>query len=183
MRFFTLCFLLVSITCTAQVVQNFSLTNVSSGQYLALDEFSSYTGVIIIFTSTDCPYDDYYMSRIRTLADTYKSSVPLLLINSNSDETNDHMKKYVTENNITIPYLWDLEQKVMTALGAHKSPECFLLGRSGGKFNIVYRGALDDNAQTESSVDHTYLKDAVEKLKAKQKIEPKEVRPVGCSIR
>ena len=183
LKFISFCFVFASFTSRAQVVTNFSLTNVSSGQYVALDEYASYPGVILIFTSTDCPYDDYYLNRIKGLADTYKSTVPVLLINSNSDETGDNMKKYVEQNNLTVPYLWDLEQKVKSALGANKSPECFLLDRSGGKFNIVYRGAIDDNAQTESSVNHSYLKDAVEKLMSKQKIETKEMRPVGCSIR
>lgn len=183
MRWFILLLLLSPVTGMAQVVQNFSLTNVTTGQYMALTDFSSRAGIAIIFTSTDCPYDDYYLKRVQALADATKSTIAFLLINSNSDESMDPMKKYIDQHGITIPYLWDIEQKAMTALGAHKSPECFLLRSSGGKFTVVYKGAIDDNPQTADAVKRNYLKDAIENLLAKVKIEKPEVRPVGCSIR
>ncbi len=183
MRWISLILVFISLTCAAQVVQNFSLTNVSNGQYVALADFSSQTGVVIIFTSADCPYDNYYLSRIQKLIETYQSRITILLINPNPDESMDQMKKYIDQNKLTVPYLWDLEQKAMSALAARKSPECFLLQNTGGKFTVVYKGAIDDNAQTASDVNHYYLKDAIDKLLAKQKIETPDVRPVGCSIR
>ena len=141
-------------------------------------------GVAIIFTSTDCPYDTYYLSRIQSLSATYQSRIAVLLINSNMDESMEQMKKFVDQNNPGTPYLWDMEQKVMTALGAHKSPECFLLEPAGENFKVVYKGAIDnDNSQAVSSVNQSYLKNAIDKLLAKQKIETTETRPVGCSIR
>jgi peroxiredoxin len=183
MRWISLIFAFSSLTSVAQVVQNFSLTNVTNGQYVALTDFSSQTGVVIIFTSTDCPYDTYYLSRIQELSDAYQSRITILLINPNPGESMDRMKKYVDQNKLTVPYLWDLEQKAMAALAARKSPECFLLQNTGGKFTVVYKGAIDDNAQTASEVNHFYLKEAIDRLLAKQKIETPEVRPVGCSIR
>lgn len=182
MRLITLGLLLMHVICTAQVVQNFSLTNVSNGQYVALADFSSRPGVAIIFTSTNCPYDTYYVNRLQELIETYQSRIAILLINPNSDESMDQMKKYVEQNNLTAPYLWDLEKKAMSALDVHKSPECFLLESSGGKFSVIYKGAIDDNAQSASAVNKFYLKDAIDKLLAQQKIETRETRPVGCSI-
>lgn len=165
------------------MVQNFSLTNVSNGQYIALTDFTSQTGVVIIFTSTDCPYDSYYLGRIQELSEVYRSRITIILINPNPGESMDQMKKYVEQNKLTVPYLWDLEQKAMSTLAARKSPECFLLQNISGKFSVVYKGAIDDNPQTASEVNHFYLKDAIDALLAKQKIETPEVRPVGCSIR
>jgi peroxiredoxin len=182
MKYLLLILLFVTCTCSAQMVQNFSLTNVSSGQYVALADFYSKPGVVIIFTSTDCPYDNFYLSRIQELVATYQSRLPILLINSNLDESMDQMKKYASEKNITVPYLWDLEQKAMSALGARKNPECFLLQPSGDKFKVVFKGAFDDNPQTPSAVNKFYLRDAIENLLSKMKIETTEVRPVGCSI-
>jgi peroxiredoxin len=174
--------ILTSITCSGQSVQNFSLTSVSTGQYVALADFTSKSGVVIIFASTDCPYDNYYLKRVSELAAAYQSRVTVLFVNPNQDESMEQMKKYVQENNIEIPYLWDLEQKAMTALGAHKSPECFLLAPVGNKFNVVYKGAIDDNPQTAADVNKSYLKKAIDALLAKQKIETSEMRPVGCSL-
>jgi peroxiredoxin len=182
MRWITLCLFLINISCAAQVVQNFSLTNVSTGQYVALADLAARPAVVIIFTSTDCPYDDYYISRIEDFTEAYQSRIAILLINSNQDESMDQMKKYVEQHNLTAPYLWDLEQKAMPALGASKTPQCFLLEPSGGKFTVVYKGAIDDNAQSATAVKKSHLKDAVDQLLAKKKIETRETRPVGCSI-
>jgi peroxiredoxin len=177
--------LFVSSVSFGQVVQNFSLTNVTDGKVISLDDYSSYAGVVIIFTSNNCPYDGYYLNRIKTLAQTYQSKLPLLLINAHTDdnESVDYMKNYAEQCKLPMPYLADKEQKVLANLSAKKSPECFLLQQTGGKFKVVYRGAIDDNAQSANDVDHFYLKDAMEKLLAKQKIEVPDVRPVGCSIR
>ncbi len=183
MRWISLILMFTSLTCTAQVVQNFSLTNVLDNTSVSLEDFSPNSGVVIIFTSIDCPYDDYYLSRIQELAETYKTKTPVLLINSNSDESIDQVKKYVEQTRLTIPYLIDKDHKVLASLNPRKSTECFLLQNSGEKFTVVYRGAIDDNAQTASEVNHFYLKEAIDMLLAKQKIATSDVRPVGCSIR
>jgi len=183
MRWFILLLMLSPVICMGQAVPNFSLTNVTTGQYVALTDFSSRAGIAIIFTSTDCAYDDYYLKRVQALADATKLTIAFLLINANSDESMDLMKKYIEQHEITIPYLWDIEQKAMTALGAHKSPECFLLRSSGGKLTVAYKGAIDDSPQSADGVKKAYLKEAIEKLTTKQKIEMQEARPVGCSIR
>jgi predicted S18 family serine protease len=60
----------------AQVVQNFSLTNVADGKIVSLEDFSSKAGIVIIFISNNCPYDGYYLNRIKTLAQTYSAKLP-----------------------------------------------------------------------------------------------------------
>lgn len=182
-RFIFLLFLVSSATF-GQVVQNFSLTNVIDEKVISLESYSSYAGVVIIFTSNNCPYDGYYLNRIKTLAQTYQNKLPLLLVNAHQDdnESVDYMKKYAEQSILPMPYLADKEQKVLAILSPRKSPECFLLQQKGGKFSIVFRGAIDDNAQSPEDVNEFYLKDAMEKLLAKQKIEVPNVRPVGCSI-
>jgi len=153
------------------------------GKTISLEDFTSSPGVVIIFTSINCPYDGYYLNRIKELAETYGTKTPVLLINSNTEESIDQMKSYAERSRLSIPYLADKEQKVLANLNPGKSPECFLLQNAGGKFTVVYRGAIDDNAQTASEVNHFYLNEAIDKLLAKQIIETPNVRPVGCSIR
>ena len=172
----------MSLNCTAQVVQNFSLNNVTDEASISLADFSSGPGVVIIFNSINCPYDGYYLSRIKELAETYQGKIPMLLINSTPDELTIQMKRYVEQQKLSIPYLADKEQKALSLLKPRKSPECFLLEQVGGKFTIVYHGAIDDNAQSAAAVNQQYLKSAIIKLLGKQKIEKPEVRPVGCSI-
>jgi hypothetical protein len=169
----------------AQQVQNFSLTNVTNGKVLSLANYPSCTGIAIIFTSNSCAYDDYYRTRIGKLSRDYQDKVPMLLVNSSPDaiENTENMTRKAQQLNLSIPYLADKDQTLMQSLGATKSPSVFLLKNEGGKFTVVYKGAIDDNAQVEADVRHAYLKDAIDILLTNQKIETTEVRPVGCTIK
>jgi peroxiredoxin len=169
----------------SQYVQNFTLTNVLNEQPVSLDTYPSCSGLVIIFTSNACPYDEHYRARIVKLAGEYHDKVPVILVNANNEsaESIDNMKKKAQLLGLTIPYLADKDQKLMQQLGATKSPQAFLLKNTGGKFTVVYSGAIDDNAQVEGDVRHAYLKDAIDILLSNQTIATPEIRPVGCTIR
>lgn len=170
---------------SAQVVKNFQLTNVLNGQTVSLESYPSCEGMVLIFTSNACPYDEYYRKRIAEIAKTYQERVPLLLVNAHTDlnESPEKMAAKGKALNLSVPYLADKDQQVMANLNVKKSPEAFLLKNEGGKFTVVYRGAIDDNAQVEADVRHHYLRDAIDIMLAKQKIQSPEVRPVGCNLK
>jgi thioredoxin-related protein len=174
-----------SFHAIAQQVGNFNLVNVLNNQSVSLDTYPSCQGMVIIFTSNTCPYDDYYRNRISKLSQTYQDRVPVLLVNSNTDasESKENMVKKATQLNLTIPYLMDKDQVLMNSVGAHKSPEAFLLKNNNGKFTVVYHGAIDDNAQVEADVRNSYLRDAIDIMLNNQKIATPEVRPVGCNLK
>lgn len=182
MRWIFVGLIFVGANCFAQTVENFTLLNVIDEKVITLEDFNNQPGIVIIFSSVKCPYDGYYISRIKEIAE-FNPKIPVLLINSNVEESMDEMKAFINKNGLTIPYLTDKVHNAFNALHPRKSPECFLLQPKGGKFVIAYRGAIDDNPQTASAVNHAHLKDAIKKLLANQKIEPVDVRPVGCSIK
>jgi hypothetical protein len=169
----------------AQQISNFSLVNALTDQPISPANYPSCEGLIIIFTTNGCPYDEYYRNRITKLNQTYGERIPVLLVNSNVDspDTKDEMAKKGKQWNLTIPYLADKDQKLMASLDARKSSEAFLLKNVNGNFVVVYRGAIDDNAQVEADVRSRYLQLAVDALLAKQKIEATEIRPVGCNLK
>jgi peroxiredoxin len=185
MKNFVFLFVMISSTALAQTIQNFTLTNAVDGKEVSLESYAASPGVVIIFTSNTCPYDGYYLNRIRTLATQYTSKIPVLLVNSSTEATEsvDQMKNYADQCKLPVPYLADKDQKLLSSLNPRKSPEGFLLQKSGTDFKVVYRGAIDDNAQSEKEVKVSYLKDAIVKLLAGQKIEVADMRPVGCSIK
>lgn len=172
-------------SANAQQIANFSLINVITGAEISMDTYPSCAGLVIIFTSNSCAYDEYYRGRINALSKEYPDKVPVLLINAGVDpiESVDNMVRKAKQLGLTVPYLADKNQQVMQQLGATKTPQAFLLKNSGGKFSLVYSGAIDDNPQVQSDVRHAYLKDAIDIMLTNQKIETPEVRPVGCSIR
>jgi hypothetical protein len=175
----------VSVMTFGQQLTDFKLVNVMNDQTVSSGSYPSCSGLVIIFTSNACPYDEYYRARVAKLASSYTDKVPVLLVNSQPDpaESKENMAKKAKQANFSVPYLEDKAQTLMTTLDAKKTSEAFLLKNEGGKFTVVYRGAIDDNAQVEADVRHHYLRDAIDIMLANQKIETAEVRPVGCNLK
>lgn len=185
MKHFGVLLLTLALTQAHAQIPNFSLTNVMDGKTVSLESYSGNAGVLIIFTSNTCPYDEYYRGRITKLHKEFGDRVPLLLVNSNVDptESNEAMTKKGRQLAMVVPYLSDKDQTVMQSLKATKSSHCFLLKSTSGKFTVFYNGALDDNAQVEADVRASYLRDAITAMLAGQNVQTTEVRPVGCNIK
>jgi hypothetical protein len=184
-NFLAMILLAVGAAAGAQQLDGFTLSNVIDNKPVSLDTYPSCEGMLIVFTSNTCPYDEYYRNRLTQLAATYHDKVPVLLVNSSTDpgETNEKMLEKAKKLNLRIPYLSDKDQTLMTKLDARKSPEAFLLKNNNGKFSVVYRGAIDDNAQVEADVRQSYLRDAIDIMLSNQKIATPEMRPVGCNLK
>lgn len=169
----------------AQSIGDVSLTNASNGKAVSLSDYRGASAVVVIFTGIACPYDQYYASRIGALIADLGGKVPVLLVNAHTEpaEGGDQMKAYAASKGLNAPYLADKEQVLMTALRAQKSPEAFVLKPAGDKFNVVYRGAIDDNPQVASDVKRVYLREAITALLEGNAPASAEVRPVGCNIK
>lgn len=168
-----------------QVVKNFQLVDVVSKKTVSLDSYASSKGLLIIFTSNSCPYDEYYRNRVEAISSTYQNRIPVLLVNGYTEpaESAEKMVAKAQHLKLTSPYLSDKSQVLVANLDVRKSPEAFLLKNENGKFSVVYRGAIDDNPQVEADVRHHYLRDAIDALLANQKIKVPQIRAVGCNIK
>jgi peroxiredoxin len=174
----------ISLGLKAQTpIQNFTLTNVVDGKMISLDQYSSSNAVVVMFTSNECPFDNYYKDRIKEMIGVYAGKVQFLLVNSYIESEESVEKMHIHYSDLNVPYLADKDQLAMNALGAKKSPEVFLLKISGGKFMTAYSGAIDDNPQVSKDVNQKFLKDAIDKMLSGQKIEVTNNRAVGCSMR
>jgi len=176
--------LFVSAIANAQVsVADFSLTDVNKKTVVALSEFKNLNAVVVLFTTNECPFDNYYKARVKALIDSYNGKVQFLLINSANDpqETPEKMAIHYTE--LGVPYLEDKEQVAMDLFGARKSPEVYLLKPEGNQFKVIYSGAIDDNPQVAEDTKENYLKNAIDKVLTGQKIEIENNRVIGCTIR
>jgi len=177
-------FVLLSIVAQAQQeIKDFSLTNVKDGKSVSLSSYSSSKGVVVVFTSHECPFDNYYKDRLKELVNVYSGKIPFIFINSNQEPMESTEQMAIHYGDLNVPYLADKDQTAMEAFGARRSPEAFLLSAAGGKFTIVYSGAIDDNPQVAKDVKQSFLKDAITKLLAGQKPETAVQRAVGCTIR
>ncbi len=174
---------LLSVTSFAQEIKNFSLINAKDGKEVSLSNYASSAGVVVVFTSHECPFDNYYKDRLKELVNTYSGKIPFLFINSNQEPAESTDQMAIHYSDLNVPYLADKDQTVMEAFGARRSPEVFLLSSAGGNFTVAYSGAIDDNPQVAKEAKQSFLKDAITKLMAGQKSEPAVQRAVGCTIR
>jgi thiol-disulfide isomerase/thioredoxin len=180
----SLLMLLISAAGFSQTITDFELTNSVTAKPVSLSSLSSKVIVVIFFSNT-CPFDKYYLDRIKSLETEYGNKISVVLINSSLEESENssNMNVFAKANNLSIPYLADKEQLAANQLNPRKTPEAFLLQSSGEKFTVMYKGSIDDNPQVASDATTFYLKDAINNVLSGKKIEVKDVRPVGCSIK
>jgi peroxiredoxin len=173
-----------SIMMYAQTsVPDFKLPNVRDGKVVSLSSYSSSKAVVIIFTSHECPFDNYYKDRIKDLINAYNGKLQFLLVNSNLETQENPEQMSIHYTDLAIPYLADKDQAVMESLGAKKTPEVFVLTNNGGKFSVAYSGAIDDNPQSSKDVRNYFLKNAIENVLAGSKPSSSNERAMGCTIR
>ncbi len=182
---FSFLLLITTTTLFGQSVQDFSALNVADNKMVSLSNYQSCDGLVVLFTSNVCPYDNYYTDRIHSLIEKYKGRIQFLLVNSfiEPKENAKAMSAQYNKWKLAVPYLADKEQVVMDCLDAKKSSEAFLLKRQNGSYSIFYQGAIDDNPQVASDVSKAYLQENIENLLAQRKATDNNTRPVGCTIR
>jgi hypothetical protein len=166
-----------------QEVKNFSALNIRDGKTASLNNYTSSKAVAIVFTSHECPFDNYYKDRLKELIHQYQGKVQFLLVNANSEPAESAEQMGIHYTDLPVPYLADKDQKIMDLMGAKKTPEVFLLSQSGGQFYLVYHGAIDDNPQVSQDVRQQYLKDAIEATLSNKNPEAGTQRVTGCTIR
>ena len=72
------------------------------------------------------------------------------------------------------------KSKLANAFGAKTTPHIFMFNSN---YQLVYKGAIDDNYEDIDKVKEFYLEDAITQLVKGKKIKVSETNPVGCSIK
>jgi peroxiredoxin len=111
--------------------------------------------------------------------------VKLVAIGSNDaakypDDDFSHMKQRADQEGFNFLYLRDESQEVARAYGGTHTPHVFLLDRTCA---LRYRGAIDDNYDDPSAVQHPYLRNALDALLSGQAPDPAVSQAVGCTIK
>ena len=162
------------------------LLNDISGNQITLNEIKGENGTLIIFSCNTCPWVIRWEDRYVEIANSYlKKGIGMIAINSNvarfnGDDSLYKMKKHAKEKKYNFPYAQDPKAKLAYAFGATKTPHVYLFD---DKDNLVYRGAIDDNARDADAVEEPFLSNAIDQLLAGQKIEKSTSKAIGCSIK
>jgi peroxiredoxin len=124
-------------------------------------EGSSKAPIVFVAWSSGCPTCKMYDERLATAASATGSRVYLFACNWNDEDA--AIRAAVTERKVPFPILLDRDQKMAGALGARKTPHCFVLDESN---TLRYAGAIDSDAalQAEPEKRVPWLQDALAAL-------------------
>lgn len=176
---------------TLEIGQKAPMTTVemesTQGQNRTLEDLKGKNGMVVIFSCNTCPFviawEDRY-SELEEMAEV--AELGFALINSNQAKRNgedamEKMKAHAEEKGYSsIPYLVDNQSALANAFGAKTTPHVFLFNKN---WELVYKGAIDDNHESAEKVVQHYLKDAMNHLVAGKEISPNSTNSIGCSIK
>lgn len=177
-----------TFTANAQLVENFTLEDILSGQSFELQEHADSRAVVLVFTTLSCPFSKLYENRIIELKNRFSNdNMVFAMVNphfgNDVDENKVDMEKRFAGRISNFPILNDGMQALTKQLRVTKLPEVIVITPSQTGFAIAYRGAIDNNPQVPESSNMKYLENALENIQNKRNPSPSSSRPVGCNIR
>ena len=146
----------------------------------------NFRAVGVIFMCNHCPYVRLYLDRLKQLqADFRDRGFMAIAINPNDaiqypDDSFENMKAFAEGHELNFPYIRDVTQDVAHCFGAQKTPEVFLLDKSGV---VRYWGQIDDNPNDPQAVQVAYLRRAIAQLLDGETVTLASTDPVGCSVK
>lgn len=169
-------------------VSDFKLKNVD-GKMIALSDYKTSKGVIVIFDCNTCPYSKAYNERIIALHKKFgPQGYPVITINANNPELSpgdsfEEMAALAKKKKYTFPYLVDETQAVAHSFGATNTPHVFVLKNEQNDFKVAYIGTIDNNSRDASSASKKYVEDAVDALLQNKPVANARTKAIGCGIK
>jgi peroxiredoxin len=156
------------------------------GRELSIAEAAGKKGTLVVFMCNHCPWVKAWQTRIAAIGNqAVTQGIGVIAVNSNDpaaypEDGFDQMKARATQLGLHFPYAVDATSDIARAFGATRTPEAFLFDAKG---KLIYHGTVDDNAQDETAVKQTWLKDAVQAAAAGTAVPAAETKAFGCGIK
>ena len=157
-----------------------------SGKQITLGQVIGDKGTLVIFSCNTCPWVLKWEKRYVDISKRYKNKgVGIIAVNSNvsrfdGDDSLEKMAIHAKEKNYNFIYAQDPQARLAYAFGATKTPHIYLFNEQN---QLVYRGAVDDNARSEFDVDEAFLMNALDQMLAGEQITKPVSKALGCSIK
>jgi peroxiredoxin len=157
-------------------VKEFKVTDILSGKEVALSSFKG-KPIVLSSISYTCGTSWRYEKRMgKMFADYGKKGVVFLNMNSNANNTEEGIKKYVEARHLDmVPLLKDKENKVADYFNTRVTPTFYVIDKEGV---LRYRGSFDNHAN-EAEVSKNFVVPALDAVLASKPVEVKENRPFG----
>jgi peroxiredoxin len=156
------------------------------GRDWALEDFSAFPILVIVFSCNHCPYVMGSEERMITFQSDYASrGVRLVAINSN--ETENHpgdsfelMIERAKERGFNFPYLRDESQDIAKAYGAMRTPHFYVFDADRV---LRYNGRMDNHPKDEAQAVTHELRDAVDALLEGRAVDLPVTGALGCNVK
>jgi peroxiredoxin len=163
-----------------KMAPDFELTD----QNGTVHKLSDYHGKVVVleWTNPTCPFvvRHYKADTMTNLAAKYGEDVVWLAIDSSNFVTAESASKWAEAEDINYPILLDASGEVGQMYEAKTTPHMFVIGTEG---EVLYDGAIDDDAAGKSESPTNYVEAAVASALAGQPVETAQTKPYGCSVK
>lgn len=157
-----------------------------SGEVLTLKEVAGENGLLVNFSCNTCPWVEAWEDRYNPISKmAEENGIGVIMLNPNAairddGESMEDMQARAKSSGYDFYYALDEGAKLAEAFGATRTPDIFLFNSD---MELVYTGAIDDNAKSAEEVEQPYLKNAIQSLVAGKEINPKTTKALGCTIK
>ena len=157
-----------------------------SGEVLTLAEVAGENGLLVNFSCNTCPWVEAWEDRYNPIAELAgEHGIGVIALNPNTairdgGESMEDMQQRAESSNYEFYYALDEQAKLAEAFGATRTPDIFLFNSD---MELVYTGAIDDDAKSEDNVQDPFLKNAIKNMIAGDEIDPKITKALGCTIK
>lgn len=139
--------------------------------------------VVVTFFGIECPLVKVYAPRLMELEKEFgPKGVSFLIINPNRQDSVTELASFARRNDINVPLLKDVGNKIADQFGAKRTPEFFVLDESR---KVRYHGRFDDQygvGYIRPQVSSHFLKDAVMQVLSGKEVVTAETPTPGCLI-
>ncbi|HMP82288.1 MAG TPA: redoxin domain-containing protein [Verrucomicrobiota bacterium] len=156
-------------------------------------KLSDYKGKIVVLESynLDCPFcaKHFKSGAMQELQEQLTAKgVVWLLVNSTNPKHPSYrntvaaQKEWAAQGMKATAWLDDSSGKIGKAYGMKTTPHMFVIDAAG---NLAYQGAIDDNSSDKGDPRkaRNYVKEAVDKLLAGEKVAVTQTKPYGCGVK
>jgi peroxiredoxin len=157
-----------------------------SGRTLTLNSVAKQNGLLVIFSCNTCPWVMRWEDRYPVVSQLAReNNIGMIALNPNEAYRNrgdgmEDMIKHARKANYDFPYALDKDHKIADAFGATRTPHVYLFNSD---LELIYVGAIDDNANDADAVQEFYLKDAIEQMRAGEDLSKSKTKSLGCTIK
>lgn len=154
------------------------------GKSYRLYELENQKAIAVVFVSFECPVSNSYMAPLSEIVDEFgKFGVTVWGLTTNEDDTPAEIAKSAKRFDLKFPVFKDERLKAADALGAHTTPEVFVLDSN---FVLKYRGRIDnmytDRLKKHGQVTEHNLRQTLAELVTGRPVSVSATQAIGCTI-